>query len=81
MHLLGQKVICKIKKIEKIFNEDNSTVKKNTIFIPKNFYADCIIDLENKICCELYNNIKELGRITLRAEGETVAVGFITQFV
>ena len=81
LHLLGQKVICKIKKIEKIFNEDNSTVKKNTIFIPKNFYADCIIDLENKICCELYNNIKELGRITLRAEGETVAVGFITQFV
>jgi translation elongation factor EF-1alpha len=55
--------------------------KKNTIFIPKNFYADVVLECENKIWVELFKNIKNLGRIALRAEGVTMAVGFVEEFL
>ena len=81
LHLQSQKVQISIKKILKIYNEDNSVEKKNTIFIPKNFYADIVVECDNKICVELYKNIKALGRIALRAEGNTLAVGFVEEFL
>ena len=81
LHLQGQKVQVKVRKILKIYNDDNSTVKNNSIFIPKNFNANVIVDCEEKICAELYGNIKQLGRIALRGEGETIAIGFIMEFV
>ena len=81
LHLQSQKVQISIKKILKIYNEDNSVEKKNTIFIPKNFYADIVVECDNKICVELYKNIKALGRIAIRAEGTTMAVGFVEEFL
>lgn len=81
LHLQGQKVQSNIKKILKIYNDDNTTSKNNPIFIPKNFNAIVIIECERKICIELYNNIKQLGRIALRAEGETIAIGFVQEFL
>ena len=81
LHLQSQKVQISIKKILTIYNEDNSVEKKNTIFIPKNFYADIVVECDNKICVELYKNIKALGRIALRAEGNTLAVGFVEEFL
>ena len=81
LHLQGQKIQVTIKKILKIYNEDNSVEKKNTIFIPKNFYADVVLECENKIWVELFKNIKNLGRIALRAEGVTMAVGFVEEFL
>ncbi|MCQ2816269.1 MAG: GTP-binding protein [archaeon] len=81
LHLQGQKVQITIKKILKIFNEDNSVSKNNSIFIPKNFNAIINIEASDKICAEIYNKIKQLGRICLRAEGETIAVGYILEFI
>lgn len=81
IHLQGQKVQTSLKKIIKIFNDDNSVAKNNPIFIPKKFYAIVNLECDLKICVELYNNIKQLGRIALRGDGETLAVGIIQKFI
>ena len=80
-YLQGQKVQISIKKIERIFNEGSKVSKNNTRFIPKNFYADIIIESEDKICAELYVLNKKLSIFALRVGGETVAMGFITEFL
>ena len=50
-------------------------------FIPKNFNAFVILELEEKLCLELYTNIKSFGRITLRASGDTLAAGVVMEFI
>ena len=50
-------------------------------FIPKNFNAFVIIESEERLCIELYKNIKSLGRVTLRAGGETLAAGVVMDFL
>lgn len=80
-YLQGQKVQISIKKIERIFNEGSQVSKNNTRFIPKNFYADIIIESEDKICAELYGLNKKLSIFALRVGGETVAMGYITEFL
>ena len=80
-YLQGQKSQIAIKKIERIFNEGNKVSKNNTRFIPKNFYADIIIESENKICAELFGLNKKLSTFTLRISGDTMAMGYITEFL
>jgi translation elongation factor EF-1alpha len=80
-YLQGQKTQIAIKKIERIFNEGSKVSKNNTRFIPKNFYADIIIESENTICAELYILNKKLSIFTLRISGETQAMGYITELL
>lgn len=80
-YLQGQKAQISIKKIERIFNEGSKVSKNNTRFIPKNFYADIIIESENSICAELYVLNTKLSTFTLRIGGETEAMGYITEFL
>ena len=80
-YLQGQKTQITIKKIERIFNEGSKVSRNNTRFIPKNFYADIIIESENKICAELYTLNKKLSTFALRISGETQAMGYITEFI
>ncbi len=80
-YLQGQKTQIAIKKIERIFNEGSTVSKNNTRFIPKNYYADIIIESENTICAELYLLNKKLSTFTLRISGETQAMGYITEFL
>ena len=80
-YLQGQKSQIAIKKIERIFNEGNKVSKNNTRFIPKNFYADIIIESENIICAELFGINKRLSTFTLRISGDTMAMGYITEFL
>ena len=80
-YLQGQKSQISIKKIERIFNEGSKVSKNNTRFIPKNFYADIIIESENKICGELFVLNKKLSTFALRINGETQAMGYITEYL
>ena len=80
-YLQGQKTQITIKKIERIFNEGSKVSKNNTRFIPKNFYADIIIESENKICAELYVVNNKLSTFALRISGDTQAMGYITEFL
>ena len=80
-YLQGQKSQITIKKIERIFNEGSKVSKNNTRFIPKNFYADIIIESDNKICGELYVLNKKLSTFALRISGDTKAMGYITEYL
>ena len=80
-YLQGQKSQITIKKIERIFNEGSKVSKNNTRFIPKNFYADIIIESENKICGELFVLNKKLSTFALRISGDTKAMGYITEYL
>ena len=80
-YLQGQKTQISIKKIERIFNEGSKVSKNNTRFIPKNFYADIIIESENKLCAELYVVNNKLSTFALRISGDTQAMGYITEFL
>jgi len=81
LYLQGQKSQICIKKIERIFNEGSKVSKTNKRFIPKNFYADIIIESEDKLCAELFSLNKKLSTFALRINCETQAIGYITQFL
>lgn len=81
LYLQGQKSQITIKKIERIFNEGSKVSKNNTRFIPKNFYADIIIESENPICGELFVLNKKLSTFALRISGDTKAMGYITEYL
>lgn len=37
------------------------------------------IEVEKQICVELFENVPQLGRFTLRDEGRTIAIGKIVK--
>ena len=80
-HLQEQQTQVTIKKIERIFNEGSKVSRNNTKFIPKNFYADVIIHSDDIICAELFKLNKRLATFALRINGDTQAMGYITEFI
>ena len=55
--------------------------RNNTKFIPKNFYADVVIHSDDIICAELFKLNKRLATFALRINGDTQAMGYITEFI
>lgn len=49
--------------------------------MPKNFNAFVAIEFDEKVCLELYKNMKQLGRITIRDKGDTLAAGVVSEFI
>ena len=49
--------------------------------MPKNYNAIVTFELEEKFCLELYSNIKQYGRLTLRDLGQTLAAGVIIELI
>ena len=47
--------------------------------LTKNSSAIIELALERSICLELYKDFKDLGRITLRYLGTTIAAGLVTE--
>ena len=80
-YLQGQQRQIVIKKVERIYDEEGKVTKKNSKFIPRNVYADIIIHSEDKICAELFKLNKRLSTFTLRINGITGAMGYITEFL
>ena len=80
-YLQEQKKQVTIKKIERIFNEGSKVSRNNTRFIPSNFYADVIIHSDDDICAELFKLNKKLATFALRINGDTQAMGYITEFI
>lgn len=53
--------------------------QRNPRMLRKNSSGVVEITLQRPICCELYANVKELGRFMLRQGGQTMAAGIITK--
>jgi peptide chain release factor subunit 3 len=48
-------------------------------FVKSGSVAIVRIKVEKPICAELFENVPQLGRFTLRDEGRTIAIGKITK--
>lgn len=68
-------------EVTKLLAEINLKTKeqKRTKFVKSNTMAICRIAVEQGICVEEFQTIPQLGRFTLRDEGQTIAIGKITK--
>lgn len=57
------------------------TIKDRPKFLRKGQFANVQIKLEERMCLELFNNYRNLGRIAIRRENHTIAAGTIIEFV
>ena len=70
-------------KISRLIEELDRTTgelkRQNPRILTKNSSGVVEITLQRQICCELYADVKELGRFMLRQNGVTIAAGIITK--
>ncbi|CAL7935325.1 unnamed protein product [Xylocopa violacea] len=75
--LVQPAVITKL--VAQLHRVTGETIKKKPRCLPKNSSAIVELTTQNPVCMELYKDVKQLGRIMLRAEGTTIAAGLITK--
>jgi elongation factor 1 alpha-like protein len=67
--------------IEELDRLSGELKQRNPRMLRKNTSGVVEITLHRQICCELYSNVKELGRFMLRQSGLTMAAGIITKII
>jgi len=68
-----------ISKLVAILDKSNGELKKkNPRALPDSTTALVEIKTLHPVCLELYSNIKQLGRFTLRESGRTIAAGIVS---
>ncbi|CAF1299055.1 unnamed protein product [Rotaria sordida] len=67
--------------IEELDRSTGELKRKNPRLLTKNSSGVIEIVLQRQICCELYSDVKELGRFMLRQSGLTMAAGIITKII
>jgi len=71
--------VAKIKRLIAILDKQGNAEKLRPRCLGDKVKAEVEIELAQPVCVELFKNYKQLGRFTLRDEGNTVAAGIITQ--
>ena len=67
--------------IEELDRATGELRRRNPRILTKNSSGVVEIALQRQICCELYADVKELGRFMLRQSGVTIAAGIITKII
>lgn len=67
--------------IEELDRSTGELKRRNPRLLTKNSSGVVDIELQRQICCELYSDVKELGRFMLRQNGSTMAAGIITKVI
>lgn len=49
--------------------------KKAPMFVKSGAVVACIIEVEQSVCIETFEQCPQLGRFTLRDEGKTIGIG------
>jgi elongation factor 1 alpha-like protein len=70
-----------ISKIVSLIKSSGETLKLNPRAVPRQSNAIVEISLQRPICVETYSNMMELGRISIRKDGKTVAVGIVQDII
>jgi len=65
-------------KLEKGTNRKS---KKPPAFAKKGMKIIAVLETNEPICAETYNDYQQLGRFTLRDQGVTIAIGKITKLL
>lgn len=79
LHCYSLKVPAKFVKLEK--SVTGEIEKKHPKCLLSNQTAFVVISTVDKICLELYQNYKGLGRIAIRDDSGTLATGIITELI
>ncbi|GMH45631.1 hypothetical protein BSKO_13588 [Bryopsis sp. KO-2023] len=69
---------CEVSKLLAEINPRNGKEKK-VKFVKSNTMVSCRIAVEKSICIEEFQKVPQLGRFTLRDEGQTIAIGKVTK--
>ncbi|CAF0952948.1 unnamed protein product [Adineta steineri] len=72
------KIISLVEELDRVTGE---LKRQRPRLLTKNSSGVVEIALHRQICCELYSNVKELGRFMLRQSGLTMAAGIITKII
>ncbi|KAH9095472.1 hypothetical protein Ae201684P_014539 [Aphanomyces euteiches] len=75
-HTIAQE--CTVTKLLRpIDPKTGEAIKKKVMFVKTGQSVICRIEVEQSICVETFEHLPQLGRLTLRDEGKTIAVGKI----
>ncbi|CAF1576324.1 unnamed protein product [Rotaria magnacalcarata] len=72
------KIMTLVEELDRLTGE---LKRRNPRLLPKNSSGVIELVLHRQICCELYSDVKELGRFMLRQSGLTMAAGIITRII
>jgi peptide chain release factor subunit 3 len=64
--------------IEQIDRKTGGILKKKPKFVTTGSLVRCMIECAQPVCLELFSDVPQLGRFTLRDEGKTIAIGKVT---
>ncbi|CAG0920627.1 unnamed protein product [Notodromas monacha] len=70
-----------VKLIASVHRSTGEILKNKPRCLLKNSSALVVLEVARPICIELYKDVKELGRFTLRCSGATIAAGMITEIL
>jgi len=80
LHIHTVAVECTVAKLLRpIDPKTGKPVKKHITFIKQGQAAICRIEVEQSITVETFEHLPQLGRLTLRDEGKTIAIGKVLQ--
>lgn len=69
------------KFISVIDQATGQVIKTSPKFLRKGMFVNVQIKLQEKHCLELFSNFKQIGRIVIRQENQSIAAGTILEFV
>ncbi|KAL5457135.1 hypothetical protein EMCRGX_G034375 [Ephydatia muelleri] len=80
LHYLSVSESAKVKTLVSLLNRTSGeVVKRKPRYLSKNCSAVIQVEVARPVCLECYQDCKELGRITLREGGNTIAAGLVTK--
>jgi len=71
---------CSLVVLVSQLDKTGKVVKKKPQFVKAGMTCEAILDVSQPLPCELFSDVAQLGRFTLRDEGKTIAIGKITSF-
>ena len=82
MHSYSARGPAKLQKFISIIDQrTGDVIKKSPKFLRSDMFVIVQIKMQERACMELFSNMKNLGRIVLRKENESVAAGTIQEFI
>lgn len=80
VHINGTHESGEVRRLVSLLNKSTGElIQKKPRCIAKNSSAIIQLKLARVVCCELYENNKDLGRFMMRSYGKTIAAGLITK--
>lgn len=79
-HINGSYECGEVRKLISLLNKNSGElVQRKPRCVAQNSSAIIQLKLSRVVCCELYENNKDLGRFMMRSFGKTIAAGLITK--